>query len=124
MKAKIIILVFILNVSQAYAWGSREQGLLLGFVGGVVATAVYQNHGGRAKNTLYIPPVIRQNQAKYNRNAVYPTRRMAQETRYCKPRKSYYPQVLKVERNHYYAGNQNRPHGERYNHRKNHDMGY
>ena len=99
MKAKIIILVFILNVSQAYAWGSREQGALLGFVGGVVATAIYQGREGG--NATYAPPAYRST----------PSRTIVRETRYYEP---HFAQVVEVKRDRYYADyRENRHYGER-----------
>lgn len=53
MKAKIVILVLLLSVSQAFAFGDRERSALLGFVGGVVATTIYQNHNTQPSYDRY-----------------------------------------------------------------------
>jgi hypothetical protein len=47
MKAKLLILVLLLSVSQAYAWGDRERSALLGFIGGVVVSNIIQNNTER-----------------------------------------------------------------------------
>ncbi len=44
MRTKVIILVLLLSISQAYAWGDRERGLLLGFISGIAVSNVYQSH--------------------------------------------------------------------------------
>lgn len=43
MRTKVIILALLLSISQVYAWGDREQGLLLGFISGIAVSNVYQN---------------------------------------------------------------------------------
>ena len=44
MKAKILLLALLLSTSQLFAFGNGERSALLGFIGGVVATTIYQNH--------------------------------------------------------------------------------
>ncbi len=44
MRTKILILALLLSISQAYAWGDREQGALIGFISGMAVSNVYQSH--------------------------------------------------------------------------------
>lgn len=44
MKTQAFVLAFLLTVSQAYAWDEREQSVLLGFIGGVMAASIYDHH--------------------------------------------------------------------------------
>jgi hypothetical protein len=43
MKTNVLVLILLLGISQAYAWGEREQSALLGLVSGVIVANVYHN---------------------------------------------------------------------------------